>query len=57
MTTQQTARPGQFGSEIKAGEWNRQGNRFTDRITADSDSKPGEGATFHFTLPRHERTD
>jgi putative glutathione S-transferase len=46
MTTQQTtssARPGQFGSEIKAGEWTRQGNRFTDRITADSDSAPGEG--------------
>jgi glutathionyl-hydroquinone reductase len=44
MTTQQTqARPGQFGAEVKGGEWTRQGNRFTDRITADSDSAPGEG--------------
>ena len=43
MTTQQTTRTGQFSAEVKAGEWTRQGNRFTDRITADSDSKPGEG--------------
>jgi putative glutathione S-transferase len=43
MTTQQTTRPGQFGAEVKDGEWTRQGNRFTDRITADSDSGPGEG--------------
>ena len=43
MTTQQTTRPGQFGAEVKDGEWTRQGNRFTDRITADSDSAPGEG--------------
>jgi putative glutathione S-transferase len=43
MTTQQTSRAGQFASEVKGGEWNRQGNRFTDRITADSASSPGEG--------------
>jgi glutathionyl-hydroquinone reductase len=43
MTTQQTTRTGQFSAEVKAGEWTRQGNRFTDRITADSDSAPGEG--------------
>ena len=42
MTTQ-TERAGQFASEVKGGEWNRQRNRFTDRITADSDSAPGEG--------------
>ena len=35
---------GQFASETgPQGEWKRQGNRFTDRITADSDSAPGEG--------------
>ena len=34
---------GQFGSETTNGEWKRQGNRFTDRITRDSDSAPGEG--------------
>jgi putative glutathione S-transferase len=34
----------QFGAETaRTGEWKRQGNRFTDRITADSDSGPGEG--------------
>jgi putative glutathione S-transferase len=34
----------QFGAETaRTGEWKRQGNRFTDRITADSDSAPGEG--------------
>jgi glutathionyl-hydroquinone reductase len=43
MTTQQTSRTGQFSGEVKAGEWTRQGNRFTDRISADSDSAPGEG--------------
>jgi glutathionyl-hydroquinone reductase len=35
---------GQFVSETGGrGEWKRQGNRFTDRITADSTSAPGEG--------------
>ncbi len=34
---------GQFGTETVSGEWRRQGNRFTDRITRDSDSAPGEG--------------
>ena len=34
---------GQFGTETVSGEWKRQGNRFTDRITPDSDSAPGEG--------------
>jgi len=34
---------GQFGAETVSGEWKRQGNRFTDRITRDSDSAPGEG--------------
>ena len=34
----------QFTAESgRGGEWKRQGNRFTDRITADSDSRPGEG--------------
>ncbi len=35
---------GQFSRETgTGGEWKRQGNRFTGRITADSDSAPGEG--------------
>ena len=35
---------GQFARETGiGGEWQRQGNRFTDRITADSESAPGEG--------------
>ena len=34
----------QFSTETSAkGEWVRQGNRFTDRITRDSTSAPGEG--------------
>ncbi len=34
----------QFGQETSArGEWVRQGNQFTDRITRDSASAPGEG--------------
>jgi glutathionyl-hydroquinone reductase len=43
MTTT-TRRKGQFSGELgTAGEWKRQGNRFTDRITADSTSGPGDG--------------
>ena len=35
---------GQFGPESSStGEWKRQGNRFTGRITSDSRSAPGEG--------------
>jgi glutathionyl-hydroquinone reductase len=35
---------GQFGQESSpTGEWKRQGNRFTGRITRDSRSGPGEG--------------
>jgi glutathionyl-hydroquinone reductase len=35
---------GQFVQETSsAGEWKRQGNRFTGRITRDSTSRPGEG--------------
>jgi putative glutathione S-transferase len=37
MTAQFTAETG------RTGEWQRQGNRFTGRITADSTSGPGEG--------------
>jgi putative glutathione S-transferase len=34
----------QFGTESSgSGEFKRQGNRFADRITADSESAPGEG--------------
>lgn len=34
----------QFEAETAAGgQWVRQGNRFTDRITLDSESQPGEG--------------
>jgi len=33
----------QFAHETPAGEFVRQVNRFTDRITRDSDSGPGEG--------------
>jgi len=36
--------PGQFVQESSpTGEWKRQGNRFTGRITKDSSSAPGEG--------------
>jgi putative glutathione S-transferase len=36
--------PGQFVQEsTPTGEWKRQGNRFTGRITKDSSSAPGEG--------------
>ena len=39
-----TRASGQFSSETGGrGEWKRQGNRFTGRITADSASAPGEG--------------
>jgi glutathionyl-hydroquinone reductase len=39
-----TRASGQFAGETGAkGEWKRQGNRFTGRITADSDSSPGAG--------------
>ena len=35
---------GQFAQESSStGEWKRQGNRFTDRITRDSRSAPGQG--------------
>ena len=34
---------GQLAGETDSGEWKRQGNRFTDRITTDSESGPGEG--------------
>jgi putative glutathione S-transferase len=36
--------PGQFVQETSsAGEWKRQGNRFTGRISKDSTARPGEG--------------
>jgi putative glutathione S-transferase len=35
--------PAQFALETTAGAFRRQANRFTDRITRDSDSAPGEG--------------
>ncbi|MGW1343357.1 glutathione S-transferase family protein [Kribbella sp. NPDC002412] len=36
--------PAQFVKEsAPSGEWKRQGNRFTDRITRDSAARPGEG--------------
>jgi len=39
-----TRASGQFTGETGgSGEWKRQGNRFTGRITADSASAPGEG--------------
>jgi putative glutathione S-transferase len=39
-----TRASGQFARETgDGGQWKRQGNRFTDRITADSDSAPGDG--------------
>lgn len=38
-----TAATPQFKAETRAGEFVRQGNRFTDRITEDSASQPGEG--------------
>jgi glutathionyl-hydroquinone reductase len=39
-----TRTQGQFTAETGGtGEWKRQGNRFTGRITADSTSGPGEG--------------
>jgi putative glutathione S-transferase len=39
-----TSTTGQFAPETGSrGEFTRQGNRFTDRITADSDSSPGQG--------------
>jgi putative glutathione S-transferase len=43
---------GQFTSETSSrGEWVRQGNRFTDRITADSSSAPGQGPDEHRRWP------
>jgi putative glutathione S-transferase len=51
MTTQETARSGQFATEVKGGEWTRQRNRFTDRITLDSDSAPGQGPDAHGRWP------
>jgi putative glutathione S-transferase len=42
----------QFATETGGtGEWKRQGNRFTDRISADSDSGPGEGPDAHGRWP------
>jgi glutathionyl-hydroquinone reductase len=35
--------PAQFVKENATGEWKRQGNRFTGRISRDSASAPGEG--------------
>jgi glutathionyl-hydroquinone reductase len=40
MTTTQAQFAAETGSK---GEWRRQRNRFTDRVSADSDSRPGEG--------------
>ena len=34
---------GQFAGETDSVEWKRQGNRFTDRITTDCESGPGNG--------------
>jgi putative glutathione S-transferase len=43
---------GQFASETGTrGEFRRQPNRFTDRITADSDSAPGAGPDAHRRWP------
>ncbi|WP_426562888.1 glutathione S-transferase family protein [Angustibacter sp. McL0619] len=43
---------GQFTTETGSrGEFRRQSNRFTDRITADSDSAPGEGPDAHGRWP------
>jgi putative glutathione S-transferase len=43
---------GQFAGETGSrGEWKRQGNRFTDRITTDSGSAPGEGPDAHGRWP------
>lgn len=36
-------RPAQFVKENATGEWKRQGNRFTGRISRDSASAPGDG--------------
>jgi glutathionyl-hydroquinone reductase len=42
--TPDTRASGQFAGETGGrGEWKRQGNRFTGRIAADSESAPGEG--------------
>ena len=42
----------QFTTETATtGEWKRQGNRFTDRISRDSDSAPGEGPDLHRRWP------
>jgi putative glutathione S-transferase len=47
-----TRASGQFARETgDGGQWKRQGNRFTDRITADSDSAPGEGPDGHGRWP------
>src|SRR3954471_13168270 len=43
MTSTERATPPFSGETGPRGEWKRQGNRFTDRITADSASAPGEG--------------
>jgi glutathionyl-hydroquinone reductase len=42
--TRMTQSTAQFASETSSkGAWVRQGNRFTDRITRESSSRPGEG--------------
>ncbi|MFC5380149.1 glutathione S-transferase family protein [Aquipuribacter nitratireducens] len=54
MTASTTTGParGQFSSETSSsGQWVRQGNRFTDRITRDSTSAPGEGPDEHGRWP------
>ncbi|MGW5193114.1 glutathione S-transferase family protein [Kribbella sp. NPDC004138] len=44
--------PGQFVQETSStGEWKRQGNRFTGRITRDSAAAPGEGPDGHGRWP------
>ncbi|MFI6680243.1 glutathione S-transferase family protein [Kribbella sp. NPDC050470] len=44
--------PAQFVKEsAPSGEWKRQGNRFTDRITRDSGARPGEGPDEHGRWP------
>ena len=42
LVSSTTPRP-QFGAESAKGEFVRQPNRFTGRITADSAAAPGEG--------------
>ncbi len=51
-TEQEPQGKAQFGGETaRSGEFVRQGNRFTDRITRDSTSAPGEGPDDHGRWP------